>query len=148
MIFLLNSDIITPPPLKKNKNQQQNKMKKKTVQNCLTSWNCDRLTYMSKNRNKVKRKIVKLRDHSDIQIEEWRSFRIITMKTNTILDSIPCQVRGLILAVCFLMNSYGTYIVIWILSPCLMYTNRFEDRLDDGRQAFFFIIRGTPNVFA
>lgn len=67
---------------------------------------------MSKNRNKVKRKIVKLRDHSDIQIEEWLSFRIITMKTNTILDSIPCQVRGLILAVCFLMNSYGTYIVI------------------------------------
>ncbi|XP_052680026.1 uncharacterized protein LOC128160714 [Crassostrea angulata] len=62
---------------------------------------------MSKNRNKVKRKIVKLRDHSDIQIEEWLSFRIITMKTNTILDSIPCQVRGLILAVCFLMNSYA-----------------------------------------
>lgn len=33
------------------------------------------------------------------------------MKTNTILDSIPCQVRGLILAVCFLMNSYAFAII-------------------------------------
>nr|XP_034307641.1 uncharacterized protein LOC117683010 [Crassostrea gigas] len=38
------------------------------------------------------------------------------MKTNIILDSIPCQVIGLILAVCFLMNSYA-YAIITIQVP-------------------------------
>lgn len=86
---------------------------------------------------------------ADIQLGEWLSFRIRIMKTNIILDSIPRQVIGLILAVCFLMNSYGTYIVIYESESNLVFTNRFEDRHDVGRQAFcFIVIRGTSNVFA
>lgn len=44
------------------------------------------------------------------------------MKTNTILDSIPWQVRGLILAVCFPMNSYAqAYISIQVQNTLIDY---------------------------